>query len=157
MALITYGLSSTRPSPIICRRYFGKIETLKRDSLEVPELIGLGQTSNEESERDGMAMLDAFAAALEVRSTRYTYHRLSKFPKPTSWYRCSTYWMQLQTQTQPTSYAKSFTSPHTHRITPVTQPGTSIQVWITSHGAVYHKNSRKFVYRAHTSGSTPLA
>ncbi|KAF9791872.1 hypothetical protein BJ322DRAFT_1322 [Thelephora terrestris] len=66
LAFVTYGLSSTRPSPILCKRYFSRIETLKRDSLEIPELVGLGQVSNEESERDGMAMLDAFAAALEM-------------------------------------------------------------------------------------------
>ena len=34
--------------------------------MEIPELVGLGQISNEESERDGMAMLGAFAYALEV-------------------------------------------------------------------------------------------
>lgn len=70
LAFVTYGLSSTRPSPILCKRYFSKIETLKRDSLEIPELVGLGQVGNEESERDGMAMLDAFASALEVRSPK---------------------------------------------------------------------------------------
>ena len=36
--------------------------------MEVPELVGLGQVSSEESGRDGTAMLDAFACALEVRS-----------------------------------------------------------------------------------------
>lgn len=35
--------------------------------MEIPELVGLGQVSNEESQRDGTAMLDAFACALEVR------------------------------------------------------------------------------------------
>lgn len=68
MAFVTYGSSSTRPSPILCKRYFSKVQTLRRDSLEIPELVGLGQVSNEESERDGTAMLDAFASALEVRS-----------------------------------------------------------------------------------------
>ena len=66
IAFVTYGLPSTRPSPILCKRYFSKLEVLKRDSLEVPELVGLGQVSNGESERDGTAMLDAFACALEV-------------------------------------------------------------------------------------------
>jgi mediator of RNA polymerase II transcription subunit 25 len=68
LAFVTYGLPSTRPSPILCKRYFSKLEVLKRDSLEVPELVGLGQVSDEDSERHGTAMLDAFACALEVRS-----------------------------------------------------------------------------------------
>ena len=70
IAFVTYGLPSTRPSPILCKRYFAELESLKRDSLEIPELVGLGQVSNGESERDGTAMLDAFACALEVRSFR---------------------------------------------------------------------------------------
>ncbi|KAF9648103.1 hypothetical protein BDM02DRAFT_2351326 [Thelephora ganbajun] len=65
-AFVTYGLPSTRPSPILCKRYFSKLEVLKRDSLETPELVGLGQISNEESETYGTAMLDAFACALEM-------------------------------------------------------------------------------------------
>lgn len=74
MAFVAYGLSSTRPSPILCKRYFSKIETLKRDCLEIPEIVGLGQAGNEEAERDGMAMLEAFASALEVRPAYYTPH-----------------------------------------------------------------------------------
>ena len=66
IAFVTYGLSSMRPSPILCKRYFSELEVLKRDSLEIPELVGLGQVSDEESERGGTAMLDVFACALEV-------------------------------------------------------------------------------------------
>ena len=66
IAFVTYGLPSTRPSPILYKRYFSKLEVLKRDSLEIPELVGLGRITNEESERDGMAILDGFACALEV-------------------------------------------------------------------------------------------
>ena len=68
MAFVTYGLSSTRPSPILCKRFFSGLGTLKRDSLEIPELVGLGQVEDGDSERHGTAMLDGFACALEVRS-----------------------------------------------------------------------------------------
>ena len=34
--------------------------------MEIPELVGLGQVSDEDSKKHGTAMLDAFACALEV-------------------------------------------------------------------------------------------
>jgi len=80
MAFVTYGLPSTRPSPILCKRYFGELEPLKRDCLEAPELVGLGQVNNEDSERHGTAMLDAFACALEVRSIYTIAFQISHHP-----------------------------------------------------------------------------
>ena len=39
--------------------------------MEIPELVGLGQVSDEELGRHGAAMLDAFASTLEVRLPCY--------------------------------------------------------------------------------------
>ena len=146
IAFVTYGLPSTRPSPILCKRYFSKPEVLKRDSLEIPELVGLGQISNEESERDGMAMLDAFACALEVSSPHEPYPFNSPGTHPH--YRCLIYWTRLQPRIPFTSSARSFTLLHTRRITHAIPLGTSAQTLTISHGATYHKNWGRFVHYA---------
>jgi len=55
--------------------------------LEIPELVGLGKVNDEDSEKYGTAMLEAFASALEVRLP-YT---LSKPSAPILPYRSSIY------------------------------------------------------------------
>ena len=59
-------------SPILRKRCFTRIEALKRDCLEIPQLVGLGQVGNEEAEKNRTAMLEAFTSALEVRPPYYT-------------------------------------------------------------------------------------
>lgn len=65
IAFVTYALSNTVPSPVVAKRYFSLPSQASKELKEEPGRLGLGSTSTGGSV--GMAVLEGYAAALEVR------------------------------------------------------------------------------------------
>jgi hypothetical protein len=61
---IVYGPSETRPSPILTKRFFVHAQYMFKEVFQFPGVLGMGQTLR--GEGNGFAVLDGFAAAIEV-------------------------------------------------------------------------------------------
>ena len=64
IAFVTYALAETKPSPIVARRYFSNPGQATKEIKEEPSKLGLGSTTT--GGRTGMAVLEGYAAVLEV-------------------------------------------------------------------------------------------
>jgi mediator of RNA polymerase II transcription subunit 25 len=54
-----------RPSPLLSKRFFAPIMPVTKELKDDPAKLGFGQTAN--GGRRGMAALEGFVAAMEVR------------------------------------------------------------------------------------------
>lgn len=64
MAFVTYGLSDTRPTPLLTKRFFVPLQTVHKEIREQASNLGIGQTSSGGGR--GMAALEGLVAAVEV-------------------------------------------------------------------------------------------
>lgn len=62
---ITYGLTSSRPSPLLCQRFFQPSLPMSKEMKEEPAKLSIGYTGIGSSS-GGMAVLEGIVAALEV-------------------------------------------------------------------------------------------
>ncbi len=69
MGLVTYGTADLYPSPILTKRYFAHPQHVYKELREDPQKLGLGKTNS--GGKVGMAALEGYAAAIEVRSRCY--------------------------------------------------------------------------------------
>lgn len=63
LAIITYGTADTRPSPVLCTRFFVNPVAISKEMKETPFSLGVGVASQGER---GMAALEGYAATIEV-------------------------------------------------------------------------------------------
>jgi hypothetical protein len=64
MAFVTYATADTRPSPLLCKRFFADLQPVTKEIKEEPGNLGIGQTTSGGSR--GMAALEGLVAAIEV-------------------------------------------------------------------------------------------
>lgn len=62
---MTYGIASTRPTPLLCERFFQPATQLNRELKEHPENLGIGFTGVG-ANSGGMATLEGVVSVLEV-------------------------------------------------------------------------------------------
>ena len=76
IGFITYGLASSRPSPLLCQRFFLPSPPMNKEMKEEPAKFSIGQTGIGASS-GGMAVLEGIVAALEVPtlSSQQTFPR----------------------------------------------------------------------------------
>lgn len=65
IGLVTYGTSDLHPSPILAKRYFAHPQYVYKELKEDCQKLGIGRTSS--GGKLGMAALEGYAAAIEVR------------------------------------------------------------------------------------------
>lgn len=65
IGFITYGLTSSRPSPLLCQRFFQSSLPMSKEMREDPAKLSIGFTGIGSSS-GGMAVLEGIVAALEV-------------------------------------------------------------------------------------------
>lgn len=65
IGFITYGLTSSRPSPLLCQRFFQPSLPMSKEMKEEPAKLSIGYTGIGSSS-GGMAVLEGIVAALEV-------------------------------------------------------------------------------------------
>ena len=65
IGFITYGLASSRPSPLLCQRFFQPYPPMNKEMKEEPGKFSIGHTGIGSSS-GGMAVLEGIVAALEV-------------------------------------------------------------------------------------------
>ncbi|KAI0316406.1 hypothetical protein OF83DRAFT_1284144 [Amylostereum chailletii] len=66
LAIITYGTADTRPSPVLCTRFFVNPVAISKEMRETPFALGVGVASQGER---GMAALEGYAATIEMFDT----------------------------------------------------------------------------------------
>jgi hypothetical protein len=66
MGFVTYATADMVPSPILCKRFFADPHPVTKEMKENPAKLGIGQTNS--GGGMGMAALEGFVAAIEVRS-----------------------------------------------------------------------------------------
>ena len=65
IGFITYGLASSRPSPLLCQRFFQQFGSMNKEMKDESAKFSIGQTGIGSSS-GGMAALEGIVAALEV-------------------------------------------------------------------------------------------
>ncbi|THH03911.1 hypothetical protein EW145_g5909 [Phellinidium pouzarii] len=65
--IVTYATADYRPTPILAKRYFNRLQDVTRELKEAPTTLGIGKTGS--GGRVGMAALEGYAAALESQSS----------------------------------------------------------------------------------------
>ena len=65
IGFITYALASSRPSPLLCQRFFQPSLPMSKEMKEEPLKLSIGSTGIGSSS-GGMAVLEGIVAALEV-------------------------------------------------------------------------------------------
>jgi hypothetical protein len=65
IGFITYGLTSSRPSPLLCQRFFQTSLPMSKEMKEEPAKLSIGNTGIGSSS-GGMAVLEGIVAAIEV-------------------------------------------------------------------------------------------
>ncbi len=63
MAFVSYGTADTRPTPLLCKRFFADFQPVTKLIKEEPAKLGVGLSS---SGTHGMSALEGFVAAVEV-------------------------------------------------------------------------------------------
>lgn len=64
MAFVTYATADTRPSPLLCKRFFTDYQPVAREMKDAPDKLGIGSTNSGGTR--GMAALEGLVAAIEV-------------------------------------------------------------------------------------------
>lgn len=71
IGLITYSDCQIHPNPILAKRFFAPVTMITKEFKEEPANLGLGRAAS--GGRRGMAVLEGYVAALEVRSVPFPY------------------------------------------------------------------------------------
>ncbi|KAK0450014.1 hypothetical protein EV421DRAFT_1295977 [Armillaria borealis] len=66
MAFVSYGTADTRPTPLLCKRFFADFQPVTKLIKEEPSKLGVGLSS---SGTHGMSALEGFVAAVEMFDT----------------------------------------------------------------------------------------
>ncbi|KAG5735637.1 hypothetical protein E4T56_gene6979 [Termitomyces sp. T112] len=64
LAFITYAMADTKPSPLLCKRFFLDYQPVTKEMRESPTSLGIGMTNS--GGNRGMAALEGLVAAIEL-------------------------------------------------------------------------------------------